>query len=298
MKRHLLTTVLVGCVVACGCRKHISTAASLTEAATFGDAVAVSHWLSNGSDPNRADRYGVLPLDAAVRRANNFDVIDLLIRHGAKIEIPGHYSMLVTADCTNVKQLLGLGADVNWCPSGQVTPLQSQVLVQCDPTAVRLMIKHGADLNPPGESLVATALRSNKPLVAQMLLDAGAFLGNDCGGLLLEGAARTCNFERLQMLLKAGGDVNWINEHGNSLVISALDGLNPEFLEELLVAGADPSQPNDAGETPLWLIERYIDSGGFAKAQKVKAVLVAHGVRYVTPEQILQERSRKGGAGK
>ncbi len=68
----------------------------------------------------------------------------------------------------------------------------------------------------------------------------------------LYAAARDGDVEKVRLLLKAGADVNWANQNGDTLLIEAAHNGHTECVRLLLAApGIDVNKANLCGETPL-----------------------------------------------
>ena len=159
-----------------------------------------------------------------------------------------------------------LSADRNG-ERGQVAPLMSAV-VNNDPEYVRVLIKHGAEVNRPDYPIAISPLhfavgRGRGELVS-LLIDAGADvnLTDKFGNSLLDyairgvanGHAAEDNFFRVaDMLVAAGSDVNVRNSHGWNLIHEALFygcvGLIPKLIE----IGVDVAGKTPGKMTPLLL---------------------------------------------
>ncbi|MDB5171513.1 MAG: uncharacterized protein JWN51_286 [Phycisphaerales bacterium] len=221
---------------------------------------------------------------------NNAAVIKLLVQHGAEIDRPDHMSVLAHADFTNLQCLTDAGADVNWPKGRSWTALAVQVQGGTDDRAIRFLLDHGANPNPPGDSLVLVAAKHRRGDVAKMLLQAGAALGDDKGGTALYWAIRLGEEDLLHALLGHGADATWCDAQEISLVLNAVRARYWSIIEDLLRAGADPNKADKYGSTPLWEVRN--------REPQIAEVLRRYGARLVSPEQVLAERMHRDSDGK
>jgi ankyrin repeat protein len=287
----LLVSLVAALAAATGCRKRPPPPpADLAAAVECSDVAAVSRFLDAGVDPNRPNRFERYPFAQAVSKPNNAKVIKLLIQHGAKVDQPGQLSELADADITNMQCLIDAGADVNWPHGGKWTALRVLVDRGADPEIIRFLLEHGADPNPPGDPLALMAAKLNHGNVAKFLLDAGATLGDDKGGMALALAIRHGDDDLFHALLAHRADASWCDAAGNSLLMIAVERPQSDILEDLIRAGADPNRANNFGDTPLWQL-RHADV-------ELRLPLLRNGAREISPEQVLAERKRAAGGGK
>jgi ankyrin repeat protein len=270
-----------------GCRKRAAT--DLPTAAGRRDIAVVARFLDQGADPSRPNSIGRIPLFEAASKPNNAAVIKLLVQHGCKIDLPGRMSVLANADVTNMQCLIDAGADVNWPKAMSWSPLRVHVERGSDGRAIRVLLDHGADPNPPGDSLVLMAAKQRRGDVAKILLDAGTKLGDDKGGSALECAISMCDEELVRALLSHGADATRCDRYGNSLVMLAVRFKCAECIDALVSAGADPNRADNSGHTPYWEA-RYVDD--------MRLALVRNGAYRASPEEVLAERKRQADGGK
>ena len=172
--------------------------------------------------------------------------------------------------------LISFGADVNYVID-QRTPLY-RACYNAHSSCVVLVMAHGADTNScnfvDGRTpLMATADVDNTPV--GLTLD--QFIDNRCRclhSLLDAGAAidqtdyegwtalmyATWNFRLTEILVKAGADVNILNQNRNSCLHFACEGNYSNIAVMLVEHGADNDAVNEDGGTPLHYACSYLNS--------------------------------------
>ena len=118
-----------------------------------------------------------------------------------------------------------------------------------------LLIESGADVNKSGkcESLLAAAVRMQRPEAVRLLLKRGAKITTDSDGRpLLHLAALMNNPEIVNLLLEHGADVNERNEPGETpFLLNAGGHCSENIAEALLKAGADVNERASDGSGVL-----------------------------------------------
>jgi hypothetical protein len=215
----------------------------------------------------------------AVEASNTDTILDLIDNKGADVnkEDNNGYTPLFIAIYLSQSKVVSLliahGVDVNKAAENGVTPLfiaSSTGKV----SIVDLLLKAGADVNadtgsgygPPvdsGDFRGVTASDGITPLMAasdnghitivDLLLKAGADVNKERkqGGTAIYLASQNGHADIVRLLLAAGADVNKALDSGNtSLIIASSDG-NTEIVRLLLAAGADVNKANNNGITSL-----------------------------------------------
>jgi ankyrin repeat protein len=119
------------------------------------------------------------------------------------------------------------------------------------------LLKQGTSVDPlwAGDSStpLMAAVENNHLETAQVLIKAGANVNamNDQGFTSLMSAAKNGNLQIAQELIKKKANVNAKNEFGSVLTQAIHGEAGPEFIQLLTKAGADVNLPFSEGRTPL-----------------------------------------------
>ena len=286
------TGAFLACLVVALCDAALAGAATeldLVEAAKSQNWQAVRTLLDldnedEGIDPTTAQADGVTALHWAAFW-NNLDTLKLLIDRGANVNAENDYGATpLWCGCANrhpevVARLLAAGANPNLgLRAGE------SVLMRCvhtgEPSAVRTLLEHGADVNyqepSQGQTALMWAAATAYPNVTRVLLEfganvdartvtvrqlhgtgmqsttspAGAEFFNAGGFTPLLFSSRSGDHESTRLLLDAGADLHETGADGNTaLVVAAMSG-HARLSEFLLARGADPDA-DAAGYGPL-----------------------------------------------
>jgi ankyrin repeat protein len=209
-------------------------------ASEWGHADVVHRLLQAGALVNARDDHGNTALIVAAR-GDHVQVLCPLIEAGAEVNAVNRFrstSLHLAIDSGNfeaVQRLVDAGADVNAGDQCDRSPLM--YAINDDRLDIAdYFIRHGADVNHSAEAH-DTALSI-------------AAMGND----------RQKSAANVQFLIAAGADVNARGRNHLWPLHSALMCRNVEAAQALLDAGANPSQVNVRGETPLM----FAAAGGYA----------------------------------
>ena len=206
---------------------------------------AVQLLLDKGADPNVRDRHGNTPLHYALIFQEE-DLADTLLAGGACVFLrndAGESPARLHSSSRLRKKVRAAAND-------------PAMVARC-PDLQRAMA--GEPKLPPDVGLMH-ALRSGHMEDAADYLNRGADPnGVDNNGSTLQAAMRLCRDHKLammQMLLKAGADINLRNRRGETaLKIAAFDCIGA--VPFLLAQGADPSLADKTGDTALHGIVKY-----------------------------------------
>ena len=155
-----------------------------------------------------------------------------------------------------VQTLLEAGADVNTVDILGNTPISESAAfdrVEC----LKLLVKEGADVNIRNKAGDTPLLRAMYQLnrCVELLVEIGADLdvvvADDQMESLLIKAAKVGHEKCVEILTKAGTDVNTIDAYGKTPIAESVENDNVECLKLLVKAGANVNTTNKAGESPL-----------------------------------------------
>ncbi len=195
-------------------------------AAAGGETKNVKSLIKAGADVNKSDVERCTPLFYISRHitlpeSTESEIVKTLIEAGADVNhvnVHGNTALIYAAlrgRTEIVKILIESGADVNKANKAKLTP----ILVAANEGIVDLLIKSGADTNKSDLSLTYAV---EKGLVGLLILH-----------------------------IRAGADVNQVDEEGNSLLLLATANNQTGIVKALIAAGADVDKENNEGVTPL-----------------------------------------------
>lgn len=251
----------------------------LYEAVNSFDAAAVSSLIKKGADPNSVYVTGYTPLMRAVE-IRQLKIVRQLLKSGANPNLRDRdgrstAEIAIEADSAEiVEALLKGGADFNvkdaYGNSMVLRTVESGSEFMYEIVAV--FGRHGVNMNlgTASQTPLYYAVEQNDTKMVKLLLEASAdpSLATENGGLPLVSALS--NPETLDLLLKAGADPNGVDRYGNPVLFEALFAVSAEAAEALIEAGADVNRPGADGRTPL---TRARDGG----AEAIAILLERHG---------------------
>ena len=232
-------------------------ATPLIEASARGDLSAVRRLIDAGADVNGKVPGQGTPLILAATTGQT-EVVRLLLESGADprlAETSGPRPTGIARSALNaaarggheaiVRRLLDAGAQVDFAPRGDATPLMAASR-HGHLGVVELLIDHRADadiaVSGDGSPLISAA-RGGQSDVVRRLLDAGAdpnrAVPGDGNPLLM--AARAGDVESVRLLLDAGADPNGAVRGDGNALMAAVRGGHREVVDLLVAAGADPA---------------------------------------------------------
>ena len=264
--------------------KHYSALSAdsrLLVACVLGDVEQVQLMLQAGADPNKsfADVLdGITPLYATVGLARSVDVARLLLDGGANANHPWSQGSTPIFEVTSdhyldlAKLLLSREANVNARLANGMTPL-TQAARNGGAECVDLFLDAGADINAVetehGIGAFGCALNRLDLKLAEHLFNRGAEPNFGSIETLPLAIAEHGSLAFVRSLKERGCDLIREGQRGRMAFISAKNP-DPEVFDYLLNHGADPSEGNNFGYTPLilaalnnrpTLIRRYLERG-------------------------------------
>ena len=255
--------------------------AGLLEAVRTGDVAAIDALLDEGADVNAAGADGTTALHWAVYR-DDLPTVERLIRAGAAVDHANRYgvrplSLAVAGGQAGIAEvLLAAGADPALPTAGEPPILSAARTGSLD--TVRLLVRHGADINAPetlrGQTALMWAAAEDHAAVVRTLVELGGDVhdrstgaGTVRSGTLdaeqrapervtvgftpLLFAARQGALDSARILLAAGADVNEEGPRGSNALLIATRNYHYEFAAFLVARGADPNAADASGATAL-----------------------------------------------
>ena len=187
---------------------------------------------------NISFKSGVTPLMVSAQYNINLDIITLLIKAGAQINVcdtfgltPLMYAARYNLNKEVIATLLKAGADVNASDKEGITPLMYAEQYNKNNDIIYTLIKAGADVNASDKEGITPLMymaRYNK------------------------------NIETISALLRFGADVNASDKEGiTPLMYAEKYNKNNDIIYTLIKAGADVNASDKEGMTPLMYMARY-----------------------------------------
>jgi uncharacterized protein len=213
-----------------------------------GDVDLVARLLKAGADPGHMNEYGSIPLAEAAMQGN-VDVLKLLLEHDAdpnQANPEGETALMIAARAGNLpaaELLLDAGADVNAKETWGGQSALMWAAAQSQPEMLALLIEHGADINAHGTARLWDRRILSEPRPKDM---------NKGGFSPLLYAARQGCIECVEVLAKAGADLNATDPDRISALNLALMNLHFDTAAALIEAGADVNQWDIFGRAPLF----------------------------------------------
>jgi len=254
----------------------------LIEGAKRGDVATIVSLLKKHVDVNAVEPDGTSALQWAAHN-NHAAAVALLIKAGAKATAANSFGITPLSEAAAngnaaiIESLLEAGADAN-ALSAQGEPALMTAARAGNPEAVRVLLKHGAVVDAreswKGQTALMWAAAENRAEVVKVLIEARADVnarstewpeekkrpsnGNlvsvrPRGGLTpLLFAAREGALASLQIMAKAGTDLNLTEPDGTNALVMALINAHYDAAAFLLEAGADPNVADKYGRTALY----------------------------------------------
>ncbi|MCF8210736.1 MAG: ankyrin repeat domain-containing protein [Rhodoferax sp.] len=245
--------------------------------------------LQAGADPNKPCKQGfdgVTPLVMTIGLSRSVEVASLLIDAGANVNDEWSEDATPIFETTSdqfydlAKLLIDRGAKVNVRMSNGLTPLMYAARNGAS-RCVDLFLDAGADINAVeeehGVGAFGLALNRLDLQLAEHLLARGAEPNFGSIETLRLAIAEHGTLAFVEALASRGCKLVRDDQRGRMAFVSARN-VDPEVFDYLLNQGADPSQGNDFGYTPLilaalnnhhHLIRRYLTRGDDASVQDV-----------------------------
>lgn len=213
-------------------------------AALYQDATMLEGLLKMGGNPNLRNDSGATALMWA---APSFEKTRVLIAHGADVNAGSEdlrTPLMIAAGTPgampSVKLLLDHGARVNPThhPDTESSPLV-QAALAADPAMMQLLIDKGADLKASGNMALLLSLQQTCGRCVDLMLRQD--LSKDALTGALQAAANFADAATVKALLDRGADVNAPDPLGHTALVYAagLDSIPTEVVKLLIEHGAD-----------------------------------------------------------
>jgi len=242
---------------------------TLMYASGYNSYEVVKTIIDNGARVNRRDSSGKNAIFYAAENNPDPEIIELLIKNGGNITSRDEdgINVLMKASVLNnnkvVKSLIENGAEVDSETETGFTPILFAAKYSDDPKTIDILVENGAEIksglfsdlpNP----LYQSAKYNSNPKITKKLIDLGAEADDDVESSPLIEAAEYNNAEVVKILLEAGVNVNYQNNHGNTaLHRAAYQAEDPKIIELLLEYGADGSIKNEADRKAIEYIDGF-----------------------------------------
>jgi ankyrin repeat protein len=184
---------------------------------------------------------------------------------------PIHYAAYY-GQANAIRALVKAGGKINARDDEGDTPMSLAVGNRTSTELIDVLMEVGAEIDRGATSPLQMAASSGNEQMVRHLISRGADpreSANKSVGGPLWSAIASRNGAIVQMLLKAGAEVNAGHEKENALDAAALHGLL-DITRMLLDAGADPNHRDSQGQTPLM-------SAVFSKRPEIVEMLLGAG---------------------
>ena len=232
-------------------------------AALYGDATLLDQLLKKGANPNVKNDAGATALMWA---AMDLDKARVLVAHGADVNAksndlrtPLMIAAGLPAGRPTVKLLLEHGANVNPTkrPDSESSPL-AQAAWAADPETMRMLIDAGADLKASGGAALTLAITQYCQSCVNLLVSKG--LEKDAYTEALQQVANFADVNTIRMLLDHGAKIDAPDPLGHTpLAYAAGSDLIPTDVVKLLIArGANVnsrSPHKSSGDTGMSVLD-------------------------------------------
>ena len=255
--------------------QHNTAYTPLHLAAYNGQKAAAEILLQHGADVNSQNDIAGTPLHYAASNGQNA-AAEILLQHGADVNSQNNYAdtplHLAASNGQNAAAeiLLQHGADVNSQNNYADTPLHLAAS-NGQNAAAEILLQHGADFNARGENgqtpmHAASVLKTKdnindqqRLIIIQLLFDHGADpnIPDSLGETPLLYATNNRYVDITRYLIsKEGCNINAKNKFGQTPLHGAIGNAPDEYLEALLLGGADLSAMDHYGMRCLDWIKR------------------------------------------
>jgi ankyrin repeat protein len=259
--------------------------AVLHQASQHGHPDVIQLILS-GADADAVDNDGSTPLHLAVSEAEVLSGTQLLLDHGANINLRnkrGQTALHLASQRGRLdfmELLLNRGAIVDVLDNGGFTPLHLAIS-KMERRGAELLLKHGANIdlrNNKHQTALHLALQHSHPNIIPLLLEKGANVDaqDDDGSTPLHRAISRADVElsRVELLLDRCTNINLRNNKGQTALHLASQHGRINIMRLLLEDGADVDAPDSGGSTAL---HQAISDVDFSHLEQAVGLLLCRG---------------------
>lgn len=266
------------------------------------DLELIEMLIKKGADINGVNAMGDTPLITAARNAEDEKIINLLLENKADMNIKNKqgFTALLTAAASNknpeVTLTLLKKADskldtdhvlefVQQNPNREVTTKAAKYILDTENAKIAEKEKNDTSIWFNNKDFV-NALKTNNVAAIKKALSKKLSLDNLMQGqvnALMMAAAFSTTKEPVQLLVKAGAQINGTNNNGDTpLMTAAVTNPNLPAFEALIEAGADVNAADIQGNSILYAAASKNPN------EKVPAFLIKNGAKVENPKILLQ----------
>ncbi len=210
----------------------------LMSAANVGNKEMVEFLLEQGADVNISDYSGITALSLALRN-RYFDIVNILIKHNAKINMQQCLEDLKYALGDYSPEVIEFLIPIIIIPENYVK-IFNTIFTYGNERILLLFIQRGLDVNAIDED-------------GQNLLMRGLRIFKNCSTPSLKSEY----LKMIEVLLQNGADVNFVDRRGNTSLMLIINHNSPSTIKLLIDYGANVNIKNNSGDTALTIAIRY-----------------------------------------
>lgn len=249
----ILVAALLVCITASCVSKVQNVSSDFIDIVTYGSPDEVTKLIEKGVDINARDTEGLTPLHYALR-ARRAEIVHILVSHGAQRDI---YTASALGDTNCVQELLSKGQNPNKPDSFGEAPLHWAARAG-KASVIEMLLTHGAkadarDAFANGVTALHIASANGDIEAINLLLKAGSNVNKKSwlGETPIVNSLNCHRIEVFRYLLAKGAHIKITDSRGNTLLHKAVSFKWPEVIPELVRRGVGVNTRNRSGDTPL-----------------------------------------------